>query len=71
MYSFVNRYLELVHPMWHKTHFKKNWMFISFVSTWIFGIALKASHIIPTAKVTCVPVFLLNRSNLCFDIYCI
>ena len=26
-------------------------MFISFVSTWIFGIALKASHIVPTAKV--------------------
>ena len=49
--SFDCRYLELVHPIWHRAHFKKNWIYISCITTWVFGITLKLVHHIPTSKV--------------------
>ena len=46
------RYLEIVHPIWHKTHFKKKWLYISFAVIWPFGITLYAAFWIPTSKVS-------------------
>ena len=45
-----SRYLELVHPIWHKTNFKIRWIYISFVVNWIFGSSLCA-HLVATSKV--------------------
>ena len=48
---FCCRYLELVHPIWHKTNFKIKWIYISFVINWQFGPILIAAHHVPTTKV--------------------
>lgn len=32
-----DRYLELVHPMWHMTHFKKYWIYLMFLFSWLLG----------------------------------
>ena len=45
-----SRYLELVHPIWHKTHFKVRWIYISFAFNWILGITL-CLHLVATSKV--------------------
>ena len=46
-----DRYLELVHTMWHKANFKTRWIYISCAINWIFGTALNATYMIPTTKV--------------------
>ena len=38
--------------MWHKAHFKKRWIYISFVINWTFGIAINAAYMIPTTRVS-------------------
>ena len=60
MYILVvcNRYLELVHPIWHKTHFKKYWIFIGIFINWFYGITIIAAHKLPTTKVDII-VFLI------------
>ena len=45
------RYLELIHPLWHKAHFKIKWVYVTMVGCWCFGIGLNASYMIPTTKV--------------------
>ena len=47
----ISRYLEIVHPVWHKTHFKKKWLYISFAVIWPFGFAFNAVTWIPAKKV--------------------
>ena len=38
---FANsRYLELVHPIWHKAHFNIRWLYTSLVFVWVFGLLL-------------------------------
>ena len=46
-----NRYLELVHPLWHRMNFKKSWVFIGIGINWIYGIAIVVAHHVPTSKV--------------------
>ena len=48
---FTNRYIELVYPFWHKTHFKMKYLHISLATCWVFGIGLNAAYKIPTSKV--------------------
>ena len=48
---FIIRYLEIVHPIWHKTHFKKKWLYICFAIIWPFGMTFNAAYMIPTTKV--------------------
>ena len=65
-----NRYLELVHPFWHKTHFKKQWIYINFVFCWMFGIVLNLSFLIPTSKVKYLAHMshsLLSSFRLCIE----
>ena len=50
-FLYIYRYLELVHPIWHRAHFKIWWIYVSFVLTWLLGCGLMAVHIIPTTKV--------------------
>ena len=45
------RYLELVHPIWHRTHFNTRWLYISFGINWVFGVVFNAAYIVPTVKV--------------------
>ena len=49
--SFTFRFLEIVHPIWHKTHFKKKWLYICFALIWPFGMTFNAAYMIPTTKV--------------------
>ena len=42
------RYLAIVHPMWHKVHFTNTMANIIAVCIWFFGVALIASIMIPT-----------------------
>ena len=49
--KIIFRYLELVHPIWHKTHFKIRWIYISIAVTWILGITINFAYHIPTTKV--------------------
>ena len=39
------RYLELVHPIWHKTHFKIKWVYISFPVIWFCNLILTTHQI--------------------------
>ena len=69
-YSFICtffRYLELVHPIWHKTHFKIKWIYISFVINWQFGPILIAAHHVPTTKVG--KIYLLYFFKFTLDLY--
>ena len=50
------RYLELVHPVWHRTNFKIKWLYISFGINWVIGIAFNAAYTLPTTKVRSVNV---------------
>ena len=45
-----SRYLELVHPIWHKAHFKIRWLYAALTFASIFGLLLNVYHI-PTTKV--------------------
>ena len=45
------RYLELVYPIWHKTHFQMIYIYLSLGFVWIFGIGVNAGYMIPTDKV--------------------
>ena len=49
--SLLTRYLEIVHPIWHKTHFKKKWLYICFAIIWPFGIVFNSAVWIPVTKV--------------------
>ncbi|NJL80252.1 MAG: G-protein coupled receptor, partial [Richelia sp. SM2_1_7] len=42
----VERYLAVVHPIWHKTSFSKNKAIVLIVLVWIFGPAWNASYMI-------------------------
>ena len=50
MSLIFSRYLELVHPIWHKTHFNIRWIYISFAVNWIFGI-IRNAYLLVTSKV--------------------
>ena len=51
LFVIYHRYLELVFPIWHKTHFKMKYLYIAIAMSWIFGIGLNAAYVIPTSKV--------------------
>ena len=50
--SLLTRYLEIVHSIWHKTHFKKKWLYMSFAIIWPFGMFFNGAVWIPTTKVS-------------------
>ena len=45
------RYLELIFPIWHKTHFKMKYLYSALAMCWLFGIGLNIAYVIPTSKV--------------------
>ena len=55
-----HRYVELVHPIWHRAHFKMRWIYISFLVNWLFGSLLCGAHLIPTTQ---VKTHFLNKSQ--------
>ena len=66
------RYLELVYPFWHRTHFKMRYLYITLVSCWIFGIGFNAAYMIPTGKVcTFNKLELLQFYDLCLQDFCL
>ena len=50
---FYHRYLELIFPIWHKTHFKMTYLYSAMAMCWIFGIGYNLAYVIPTSKVRC------------------
>jgi hypothetical protein len=48
----LERYLAIVHPIWHKTNFTKNKVIVSIVCVWIFGPAYNLAYMIPTSGLT-------------------
>ena len=50
-FAYFFRYLELLHPIWHKVHFKIKYLYVALIGCWIFGIGLNAAYVIPTSKV--------------------
>ena len=58
------RYLELVHPIWHRTHFKMRYIYMAIAFVWIFGLGLNAAHMIPTGKVILIYLY---KSSLLFE----
>ena len=46
------RYLELVHPVWHRANFNTRWLYISFGINWAYGIIFNGAYIIPISMVT-------------------
>ena len=48
---FYFRYLELVHPIWHKTHFKIRWIYLNLFANVALSISFHAAYLIPTSKV--------------------
>ncbi len=49
-----DRYLELVHPMWHMKHFRKCWVYLMILFSWTFGYGYHISTSIFINNV-CVP----------------
>ena len=48
----IYRYIELLYPLWHKAHFKMNYIYISLATCWILGIGSNVAYKIPTSAVT-------------------
>ena len=46
----LTRYMEIVHPIWHKTHFKRKWLYICFAIIWPFGIVFNSAVWIPVGN---------------------
>ena len=44
----TERYVAIVHPMWHKVSFTKRMADVIAVCIWFFGVAFEASIVIPT-----------------------
>ena len=44
------RYLELVHPIWHRVNFKTRWVYIAFALIWLCNL-LNETYQIATSKV--------------------
>ena len=65
-FILINRYLVIIHPIWHKTHFKIRWLFISFAIIWICGIAFNAAYLIPITEVRVANVWtsLVNAEEM-------
>ena len=68
--SFLNgvkfcRYLELVYPIWHRTHFKIRYIYMAVAFVWVFGIGLNAAYMIPTGKVGSenIETFVMTAGN--------
>ena len=47
----TERYVAIVHPMWHKVSFTKSMAAVIAVFIWIFGVAFEASIVIPTTAI--------------------
>ena len=68
------RYLELVYPIWHKTHFKMRYIYITIVFVWMFGL-VEVVEVIPTSKVgnlmilNLIKLFMkkIQANIFCFD----
>ena len=45
----LDRYMAIVHPVWHKVSFTKAKANASIVFIWMFGVAFSASFVIPTS----------------------
>ena len=61
--TFYYRYLELVHPLWHKTHFRIRWIYITLVANVILSVTFHFSYYIPSAKVRALFDRLLSICN--------
>ena len=51
LFAIYYRYLELIFPIWHKTHFKMKYLYSPMAMCWIFGIGYNLAYVIPTSKV--------------------
>ena len=45
------RYLELVHPLWHMSHFKIKWIYICLAANVSLSVVFHAAEMLPTTKV--------------------
>ncbi len=49
--DFFLRFLEVVYPIWHKTHFSMRMCYISLGLPWFIGIVWNTAYMLPTAKI--------------------
>lgn len=47
----IERYMKVVHPIFHRVHFNKTKFYIIIVAVWIIGPLYSALYMIPTSKV--------------------
>ena len=47
----VERYLEVVHPIWHKLHVTRAKVVVTILIVWLFGFTYKYAYILPTTRV--------------------
>ena len=47
----IERYLAVVHPVWHKVSFTNTRAYIIAIIIWVFGLVFFASYVIPTTAV--------------------
>ncbi len=47
----VERYMEIVHPLFHKTHFNRTKAYMGMALSWFIGFFYKFTYIIPTSGV--------------------
>jgi len=46
----VERYLEIVHPIWHKLHVTKAKVIITIILVWLFGLLIQFSYVLSTTR---------------------
>ncbi len=51
VFSICFRYLECVHPIWHKSHFSRRKLYLVLGFTWFFGLVFILPMYVLTSKV--------------------
>ena len=67
----IERYLEIVHPIWHKVNFNSYMVIVALVIIWVIGPVYYLPYIIPTSKVMygiCMPLSIWpNKVSMVFS----
>ena len=57
------RYLELVYPIWHRTHFKMRYIYRAITFVWIFGLGFIGAYMISTSRVSLLYLEIVFKSK--------
>ncbi len=67
---FFSRYIEIVHTIWHKTHFKISWIYKMMIASWVGGYVHGFFYTVVPNKVSLFwPLFTRESVKKSSDVY--